>query len=172
MGRNCINKRSNAVINYAIYYVHRLHTFLNSLSLTATLSRESCQKTCFEASWVVFWSLFGHKKPSLTKKLFWSCIFCVHFVIVWTGCKIWSLGMRRIEQLFKVWSLKETQHAWLFFWLSLLPSSIAFLTSSCIFIMGVFGSMLIGFFCLFLWAFLTEVCSFWFGLKYFFTLHS
>ena len=162
MGRNCINKQSNAVINYAIQYVHRLHTH----------SREFCQKTCFEASWVVFWSLFGHKKLSLTKKLFWSCIFCVHFVIVWTGCKIWSLGICRIKQLFKVWSLKETQHAWLFFSLSLLPSSFAFLTLSCIFIMGVFGSMLIVFFCLFLWAFLTEVSSFWFGLKDFFTLHS
>ena len=128
------------------YYVHRLHTFLNSLSLTATLSREFCQKTCFEASWVVFWSLFGHKKLSLTKKLFWNCIFRVHFVIVWNGCKIWSLGMRRIKQLFKVWSLKETQHAWLFFSLSLrLPSSFTFLTLLCIFIMGVFGSMSIAF---------------------------
>ena len=123
--------------------------------------------TLMESDYILQWPW------KMGRNLFWNCIFCVHFVIVWTGCKIWSLGMCRIKQLFKVWSLKETQHTWLFFSLSLLPSSFAFLTLSCIFIMGVFGSMLIVFFfCLFLWAFLTVVCSFWFGLKDFFTLHS
>ena len=67
-----------------------------------------CRKTCFEACWVVFWSLSCYKELKPNTKLFIGCTVCSQT----HNISLWSLSMCR-KQNFEI-GLKVTQQCWLF----------------------------------------------------------
>ena len=63
-----------------------------------------CRKTCFEACWVVFWSLSCYKELKPTTKPFTGCT-VRSLLIQMQNISFWSLGMRR-KQNFEIFSFR------------------------------------------------------------------
>ena len=140
-------------------------------------------KTCFEACRVVFWSLSCYKELKLTT----NRLQVVHFAAFWSRCKISACEVRacaesKISPLFSLF---------LPHFCSLVGHLVGFVLVGRVFrkafrILGLgerkgrwamqqdfHGDFQVNVmvFCLFSPVSLTELCSFWYGLKDLFTLH-
>ena len=117
----------------------------------------------FEASRVVYWSLSCYRELKLTTNPFTG--HTLHGLLIqMQNISLWSSGMHRKQQNFPFSPPLFFRFSWSFFF-SLAEHLVGFI------FMEVYRSILHGFLP-FSPVSLTKLCSFWYGLKYLFTLHS
>ena len=160
-----------------------LHFAVNYFAFTLThFPQKFCQKTCFEASQVVFWSLWCYKEPKLTIKPFTGRK-RQGLLIQMQNISLQSSGIRK-KKNFKIVFLVLSSPLFSLllpnFFISFAGHLVGFIFKILESderkgtVVGswnkIFRSMFHGFL-LFSPVSLAELCSFWYGFKDLFTLH-